>query len=127
MQSKKSSSSLNLFRSLPCFPTIFMIFLFAPFKRFSYFFTKEIPSFTSFAFFTSSFRFKSSSSKASNIEACNSSLIISVVFFLFVFLTTPYNYKGKKVLLKPFCIFTKRCQINFNFQNIADFVYLINR
>ena len=54
-QSKDSSLYLNLFSNSPCFPTIFIIFLFAPFNRSSYFFTKDIPSFDSFAFFTSSF------------------------------------------------------------------------
>ena len=53
-------------------------------------------------------------------------LIISGVFFLFVFLTTLCKHKKNKVLLKPFCRFTKHCQISFTFQNIADFVYLIN-
>ena len=70
-QSKNSSYSLNLFRSSPCFPTMFII-LFSPFKRFSYFFTKDIRSLTSFVIFASSFRFKSCSLKTSNIDACNS-------------------------------------------------------
>ena len=116
-QLKNSSSCLNLFRSSPCFPTMFMIFLFALFKKFSYFFTKDIPSFTFFAFFTSSFRFKCSSSTTSNIDDCNSFLIISGVFFSFVFLATPRNYKLRKVLLKPNRRFTKCCQINFTFRS----------
>ena len=41
--SKNSSLSLNLFSNSPCFPTISMIFQFAPFKRTSYFFAKDTP------------------------------------------------------------------------------------
>ena len=52
-RSKIYSLSLNVFNNSPCFPTMFMIFLFAPFKRSSYFFTKDIPSFSSFAFLPS--------------------------------------------------------------------------
>ena len=89
----KNSSSLNLLRSSPCFPTMLMIFLFAPFKRFSYFCTSDIPSFKLFVFFTSSFRFAFSSSDNSRIDSCNSFLIISGVFFLFVFLAPTRNYK----------------------------------
>ena len=101
---KNSSSPLNLLRSSPCLPTILMIFLLAPFKRFSYFWTRDIPSLKLFTFFMSSFSFAFSSSDASRIDSCNSFLIISGVFFLFVFLTLPRNYKWKKVL-KPFCRF----------------------
>ena len=71
-QSQNSSSSLNLLRILPCFPTMLMIFSLAPFKRFSYFWTSDIPSFKLFAFFTSSFRFAFSSSETSRIHSCNS-------------------------------------------------------
>ena len=90
---KNSSSPLNLLRSSPCLPTILMIFLLVPFKRFSYFWTRDIPSLKLFTFFTSSFSFAFSSSDASRIDSCNSFLIISGVFFLFVFLTLTRNYK----------------------------------
>ena len=103
---KNSSSSLNLLRSLPCFPTMLIIFLSATFKRFSYFCTGDIPSLKLLEFFTSSFRFAFSSPKPSRIDFCNSFLIASGVFFLFVFLTLPRNYKWKKVS-KPFCRFNK--------------------
>ena len=63
--------------------------------------------------------------ETSNIDARSSFLIISGVFFLFVFLATPRNCKLNKVLLKLFLRFTKRCKTNFYFQDIADFVYLL--
>ena len=71
MQSKNSSSSLNLLRNSPCFPTTLIIFLIAPFKRFSYFWATDIPSFKRFTCFTSSFRFAFSSSYTSRIDSCN--------------------------------------------------------
>ena len=83
-----------------------IIFLFAPLKKFSYFCTSDIPSFKLLAFFTSSLRFAFSSPKPSRIDSCNSSLIASGVFFLFVFLTLQHNYKWKKVS-KPFWRFNK--------------------
>ena len=45
--SKNSSSSLKRLRSTPYFPTMFIIFLFAPFKRSSHNLTKAMPSFVS--------------------------------------------------------------------------------
>ena len=85
---KKSSSSLSLLRSSPCLPKILMTFLLASFKRFLCLWNSDIPSFKLLTFFTSSFRFAFSFSDASN-----SFLIISFVFFLFVFLTLSPNYK----------------------------------
>ena len=48
--SKSSSLSMNLFNNSPCLPTILIIFLFAPFKISSYFFTKDKPAFSSLNF-----------------------------------------------------------------------------
>ena len=107
---KKFILFLKGFEELALFPNNVDDFLLAPFKRFSYFLTSDIPSFTSFVFFTSSFRFAFSLSETSRIDACNSFLIISAFFFLFVFLMPPRYYKWKKILLKPFCRFTKRCK-----------------
>ena len=127
-QSKKSSSSLNFFNNSPCFLTIFMIFLFAPFKRFHIFLLNIYHRSASLHFLLlCSF---------TNHLLLHKLLVLmqevlfwsfGVFFFLFVFLGTMRNYKLKKILLKPFCRFTKRCQTNFVFQNMADFVYLINR
>ena len=107
--SKNSLSSLKRFRILPCFPTMFIILLLVPLKRSSYFLTKGTPSFGSFAFLTSSFirRQSSSSLQTSYIDARSSFLIISGVLFFLTFFATPRNYKLKKALLK----FTKLCKI----------------
>ena len=44
---KNSSLSLNLLSNSPCFPTMFMVFVFSPFRSSSYFLIKEIASFDS--------------------------------------------------------------------------------
>ena len=94
---------------MPCFPTMWIIFLLAPFIRFSYLCTSDIPSFKLFTFLTSPFRFVFSSPNSSRIDSCNYFWITLGVFFLFVFVTLQRNYKWKKVI-KPFCRFNKHCK-----------------
>ena len=52
---KESSLSLNLLSNSPCFPNMFMVFLFSPLSSSSYFLKRDTVSFGSFTLCTSSF------------------------------------------------------------------------
>ena len=87
--------------TLPVFKLCLWSFCLVLSKDF-HFFIKHVPSFCSFAFFTSLFicKYSSSSFETSNIDARSSFLIIMGVFFLFILLATPRNYKVRNVFVK---------------------------